>query len=100
MKFIATSIHSKKIKEVNYAFFDIKQVLDSSEQEALVRISIINNELKIIFPKLVKKQLMCYYVDLIKLEIAIIKYIKKNRSGLLPPNYNNTDYDNVILTGK
>ena len=100
MKFFARTFYSNKEKEVSGAYFDINYILPFSEKELFVKVLIENNALKIVFSKLVKKKLKCYYVDLVQLEKACIKYILKNVDNLLPPNYQNTEYDHVSLCKK
>jgi hypothetical protein len=97
MKFVAKKSFSKETVEVSYAYFDLNNILCILDNELLVKVVIKNNELQIDISTIVKKVLMCYYIDIDRLKLAAIKFILKHRTGLIPPDFKDSSFDEVIL---
>ena len=97
MKLVAKTFYFNKTKEVSSAYFDIKNLIPMLENELLAKVFVKDNKLQVSLLGVAKKKLKCYYVDVSKLEAAAVKYIIKNNSGLLPPNFEDTEFDEVIL---
>ena len=102
MKIVAKTSYSDKSEEVDHAFFDLENLLDinltTSNETMLFRVTIRDNQLLVVVTEESKKLVEATYHNVETLQDRIKTHLLKvSMSGLLPPNFIDSDYDNAEI---
>jgi len=102
MKIVAKTSYSDKSEEVDHAFFDLENLLDvnltTSNETMLFRVSIRDNQLLVVVTEESKRLIEATYHNVETLQNRIKAHLLNvSMSGLLPPNFVDSDYDNAEI---